>query len=57
MMVGGVGHVPQEEKPEEMVHLIREFMTNRPTPSGEVNKQEQRRLLRELSVLFRVRRK
>ncbi len=56
-MVGGVGHVPQEEKPEEMVHLIREFMTNRPTPSGEVNKQEQRRLLRELSVLFRVRRK
>jgi pimeloyl-ACP methyl ester carboxylesterase len=34
MMVGGVGHVPQEEKAEEMVHLIREFMTNRPSPAG-----------------------
>ena len=34
MIVEGVGHAPHEEKPEEMVHLIREFMTNQPSPSG-----------------------
>ena len=33
IMLGGVGHVPQEEKPEEMIHLIREFMSNRPESS------------------------
>ena len=30
MMIGLLGHVPQEEKPQQMVHLKREFITNRP---------------------------
>ena len=33
IMLAGVRHVPQEEKPEEMVHLIREYMSNRPGSS------------------------
>lgn len=26
IMVGGVGHIPHEEKPEEVIHLLRDFL-------------------------------